>query len=336
MNLSFSFLVLLSLCAFAIGDDFASCTSGSSCTAWKDLIDGPVEIDIQDGTKADDVQYYRIDVTYGKSRATFSKLRRYSEFVDLRKRLGLDDAAEDVFKDTAPFPPKLVLNSIVQAMWPETLNERRVQLDVWLQAVLEHENSKVTWADALFDFLDPKESVSAALSGIRMPPDANKMCKALTWPVTSDKHYFGIDFDNGSDKPVRVWRRYSDFAALNETLGTQDFDAIFPEKLYWNSVIPMWEKKLEQRRRGLEAWLRQVKLHENSAEGGIWAEELKKFLDPEDTEKLQIDCDLNSRIDATMAELTKVYAQAKDKFDELTKEQIVEEPTESTQETQEL
>lgn len=335
--------VLVVLRAFAVGDDILTCTSASSCGAWKDVVDGSATINVQEGNKAEDVQYYRIDVKCEKSGTSFSKLRRFREFVKLRNDLDLnDDNLPWPRIKLPPFPPKLVLNSIVQKLWPQTLEDRRAQLQAWLRAVVTHENSMGKWADELFAFLDPKETASASSSGIVMPPNANKICWTLTWPVTSDKHYFGIDVDNGSDMPNRVWRRYSDFHALNETLGRlggkdEDFKVAFPGKLYWNNIISIgkWDGKLEERRRSLEVWLRQVKLHPNSASGGAWIEELNKFLDPTETEKLEKDCALKETAEATYTELEKLYSQMKDKIDELTKEKV-DEPTELAPQSEEL
>jgi hypothetical protein len=314
-----AFIVLL---AFAVEDDYMACTSGSSCAAWKALVEGPAKIVIQDEEHGEDVQYYRMDVIHADGVTYFSKLRRYSEFVNLRKSLGLGDGDGAAARDVAPFPPKLYLNAIAQKLWPSTMEDRRAQLEVWLQKVIAHENSTGPWADYLFAFLDPKHSAATFSSGISMPPDANKICRTLTWPVTNDKHYFGIDVNNGGEKPDRVWRRFSDFHALNETLSTlkeDDIEALgaFPEKLYWNHLIPVWESKLEERRRGLEAWLQKAKLHPNSALGGLWADELNKFLDPAGTEKLEEDCYLEKMGQTTYTELEKLYSNVKDKIDEL-------------------
>lgn len=327
MGLRVALTVYMVLFAFAAENDYTTCSSGSSCTAWKALVESPAKIFIQDGKHSKDVKYYRIDVIDADGVTHFSKFRRFSEFVNLRKSLGLGDDDGAAAKDAAPFPPKLYLNTISQKLWPSTMEDRRAQLEMWLQKVIAHENSTGPWADYLFAFLDPKHLAATFSSGISMPPDANKICRTLTWPVTNDKHYFGIYVNNGGENPDRVWRRYSDFHALNETLSKlreDDIEALgaFPEKLYWNHLIPVWEGKLEERRRGLEAWLQKVKLHPNSAVGGLWADALNKFLDPASTEKLEKDCYLEKVGQATRSELKKLYSNMKAQMGELSESMI--------------
>jgi hypothetical protein len=310
------FMVLVAL---ATGDDYTSCTSGSSCPGWTSLVAGPAQIVIQEEKKGEGGQYYRIDVIHADKVNYFSKLRRYSEFVSLRTTLGL---GEKDTEDVAKFPPKLVFNAVAKFFNPAVMEERRAGLQEWLQKAMEDERSKGPWADALFDFLDPLQSAAVLKSGISMPVDANKICRTLTWPVTSDKHYFGIDVDKGGETPERVWRRYSDFHALNATLGElkeDDIEALgaFPEKLFWNHVVPVWEGKLEKRRRQLEAWLQKLKIHENSAPEGVWAPAVITFLDPAETEKLDKDCYFDKVGPTAYEELKKFYGNIKEKVDDL-------------------
>jgi hypothetical protein len=319
-------LVSLGLLVAAVaGDfDFTSCEKGSTCPAWISLLANPSKtITIEDKVKGANAEYYRIHVTgqvttgvgYGhEAPASVFKFRRYSEFDALKTKLGPDAPGD--------FPEKLYFNSIVSWLAPDKMDSRRTGLETWFKAVLNHEVSySDAWADELFLFLDPKSSTTAAKAGIVMLPDANKICN-------EDIHYFGIDVGTGEAK-VRVWRRYRDFYAFYEELATlglavdSPVQATFPPKIFWNKFIKMWESKLEERRRGLESWLQEVKMLDGSAPGGVYAEALGKFLDPEhNKKKIGWDCLTEETAQIAYSKIAELYNQTKSMASELYEEYV--------------
>jgi hypothetical protein len=297
----------IALPMFVIGDSITTCESGESCEAWKALFDGSLKTSVKEHVNGHDAQYYRIEVDPGNGEKPWSVFRRYSDVDSMRERLG--DGVVDLRYITAPFPPKLYANWFYETFAPEKFEERRKQLDVWLQQVTKHPDCKGKWADEMFKFLDPKSVKSIKTSGIDMPPDANRICGGK-------HHYLGIDVASG-EATARVWRRYSEFADLEKKITSRcdhpgcAINAPFPPKLIWNSFIKIFEGHLQERRRGLLAWLQELKVHPYSNDDGLWAEELKTFLDPEaNQEKLKVDCAWEEKV----ADLTAWYNKAKDKL----------------------
>lgn len=300
-----SLLVLvMALPVSVIGDGFAACDSGESCEAWTALFDGSLKTSIKDHVKGAQAQYYRIDVVPGNDEHPWSTFRRYSDFDKLRTSLNAMDLE-------APFPEKFYVNWFYETFAPDKFAERRGQLELWLQELLQRPDCKGPWADALFKFLDPKAAIALRKSGIVMRPDANKICGGV-------HHYFGID--TTESEADRVWRRYSEFTKFQSTLTSADKEAVinapFPPKLLWNQFVSVPESVLQERRRGLEAWLQEVKLHPNSDGDGPWAKELQSFMDPSaNQDKMEENCAFEKKVEAVAA----WYDKAKKKLVEMTK-----------------
>jgi len=90
-------------------------------------------------------------------------------------------------------------------------------------------------------------------------------------------NFFAIDVtpDDGAAPPWRVMRRYNDFKALADRLGSQAYsfpDAPFPKKHVFGCIGPT----LEDRRRGLELWLQRAFEHPSST--GVWIRPLREFV----------------------------------------------------------
>jgi hypothetical protein len=298
-------LVSAALLVAEAAQAFTACETGSKCAEWVDLMaDSAKTVTIEERVKGASAEYYHITIKGGaEDSVKVVKFRRYSEFDKLKKALG-EEAPGD-------FPEKLWWNWAVSKLAPSKLEERRVGLETWLRAVLSHDSAKGAWADDLFTFLDPMNSIMAVKSGISMLPTANKICN-------EDIHYFGIDLGTGAEK-VRVWRRYSDFYAFYtdlESKGLKDdmTKAQFPPKIFWNKVLKMWERMLEDRRAKLEAWLQEVKLLADSASGGVYHDTLTKFLDPmEAKSKIAWDCFTEDTAAAVYQKMTGLFGSAKKK-----------------------
>lgn len=93
--------------------------------------------------------------------------------------------------------------------------------------------------------------------------------------------YFAVDVlsHGGQTTWMRVQRRYNDFCALEATLRTA---SPFLARSALQLPPKMWRSctgdRLEERRRGLEAWLGSVVEHPHCQAGGPWVTHLRPFL----------------------------------------------------------
>merc|ERR1719240_350253 len=91
---------------------------------------------------AADVLYYGVDVLPETDGGTWRIWRRHTDFEDLKGHLG---NLADRFSD-APFPRK---------EWSCSVDQRRKQLEAWLQCVVQHPNSRSgEWRAVVTDFLE--------------------------------------------------------------------------------------------------------------------------------------------------------------------------------------
>lgn len=104
-----------------------------------------------------------------------------------------------------------------------------------------------------------------AIAGVSVPAGADEN--------RGDVHYFAVDvLPEGGGGPWRVMRRYNDFNAFHDKIGKPSFpDAPFPGKHLFGIGL-----KIDDRRRGLEAWLQRI--IQNPSSRGPWAIALNNFL----------------------------------------------------------
>jgi len=101
---------------------------------------------------------------------------------------------------------------------------------------------------------------------IRLPPHAMEL--------RGDVNFFAVDITPEGGDEWRVYRRYDDFHALANRLGSEarSFpDAPFPRK----HMFGVKDSKLDGRRRGLEVWLQRAFEHPLSA--AMWIGPLRSF-----------------------------------------------------------
>jgi len=93
-------------------------------------------------------RYYQIDVTAGSGSTPWRVSRCYSDFENLRDRLG-----PEVRHSGIRFPPHKHSFGFSR-LSSEMAQERRQGLQAWLQSLLEHPLSRGPWSRALLDFLE--------------------------------------------------------------------------------------------------------------------------------------------------------------------------------------
>lgn len=89
--------------------------------------------------------------------------------------------------------------------------------------------------------------------------------------------FFALDVLPVARRPWRVTRRYRDFDVLAQQLG-QRATTMTQAKLPRKHLLPCRGQRLEERRRGLETWLRCVLRHGLAKDGALWVPTLRHFL----------------------------------------------------------
>lgn len=108
------------------------------------------------------------------------------------------------------------------------------------------------------------------VASLQLPPAAIYESGGVT--------YYGVDFTlQGQVVPLRAAHRYNDFSDLEKYIISLSPGVTFPgTSLPGKTFGKCSGAKLEERRRGLEAWLRSVLAH--PASNGLWAGKLRDFL----------------------------------------------------------
>jgi hypothetical protein len=208
--------------------------------------------------------YFRVLVNHG-SPSAWVVLRTSQEIQTLHAKLS--EAAE---YRLSPVP-----QGNVDYMADDERKAHYLALSEWLQHTVSLTRGAHSDAVKLMvDFLDPASGAIARDSGITMPPDNSKMC--------AFRHFFGIQVgDHIGSKAAKVFRSFADFSKLREELG-DTASALSDIRFPTESIA------LEERRRGLEAWLQTVmkrRRDEKVLEGP-----LQKFLDPKLAEEKYESC----------------------------------------------
>jgi hypothetical protein len=118
-----------------------------------------------------DITYFAVEVLPEDGGAAWTVLRRYNDFHALNKRFRKHRLPG------APFPKK-TFGRCAGGM----LELRRVQLERWLRAALQHPQSGRAWAKLLFDFLQVGQRPQALPAAMPMPGTMPRALPAATPP----------------------------------------------------------------------------------------------------------------------------------------------------------